>query len=134
MEILQVSTGTRSIEASGSWRTVIGIAFLWPVFLALGMIFMVGNFRPIVHHASRIDDILSPKARDGSFIVVVSMRLELHSLKFMVYLTRMLRQTHASVKKSMRAISRQSARAISVRVGWTASVLQTRRFIAPFLA
>jgi SP family sugar:H+ symporter-like MFS transporter len=45
MEILQVSIGTRSIEASGSWRTVIGIAFLWPILLALGMIFMVSNLR-----------------------------------------------------------------------------------------
>ncbi|GBE85668.1 High-affinity glucose transporter ght2 [Sparassis crispa] len=35
-----ISIGTRSIHKSGSWRTVVGIGFIWPIILGVGILFM----------------------------------------------------------------------------------------------
>ncbi|KAH9946744.1 general substrate transporter [Amylocystis lapponica] len=35
-----ISIGTRNIALSGSWRTVVGIGFVWPLVLGLGILFM----------------------------------------------------------------------------------------------
>ena len=35
-----ISIGTRHIAGSGSWRTVIGIGFLWPLILGIGILTM----------------------------------------------------------------------------------------------
>ncbi|TBU26894.1 general substrate transporter [Dichomitus squalens] len=35
-----ISIGARGISGSGSWRTVVGIGFVWPVILGVGILFM----------------------------------------------------------------------------------------------
>lgn len=35
-----ISIGTREIAGSGSWRTVVGIGFAWPLILGVGILFM----------------------------------------------------------------------------------------------
>ena len=35
-----ISIGTREISGSGSWRTVVGIGFLWPLILGIGILTM----------------------------------------------------------------------------------------------
>lgn len=35
-----ISIGTREIDGVGSWRTVVGISFVWPAILSFGILFM----------------------------------------------------------------------------------------------
>ncbi|EPS96784.1 hypothetical protein FOMPIDRAFT_1053016 [Fomitopsis schrenkii] len=35
-----ISIGTREISGAGSWRTVVGISFVWPAILSFGILFM----------------------------------------------------------------------------------------------
>ncbi|OSX62955.1 hypothetical protein POSPLADRAFT_1039800 [Postia placenta MAD-698-R-SB12] len=35
-----ISIGARDISGSGSWRTVVGISFVWPAILGIGILFM----------------------------------------------------------------------------------------------
>ncbi|KAI0919943.1 hypothetical protein AcW1_002933 [Taiwanofungus camphoratus] len=35
-----ISIGARSISGAGSWRTVVGIGFVWPMILGVGILFM----------------------------------------------------------------------------------------------
>ncbi|EMD37312.1 hypothetical protein CERSUDRAFT_113964 [Gelatoporia subvermispora B] len=50
-----IAIGTRSIPHSGSWRTLIGIGFLWPLILGIGIQFMPESPRWLVRHG-RFDD------------------------------------------------------------------------------
>lgn len=35
-----ISIGTRQMSGAGSWRTVVGIGFIWPFILMCGIVFM----------------------------------------------------------------------------------------------
>ncbi|KAI0067489.1 general substrate transporter [Artomyces pyxidatus] len=45
-----ISIGTRHIPGAGSWRTVIGIGFIWPAVLAVGIQFMPESPRWLAAH------------------------------------------------------------------------------------
>ncbi|TFK67311.1 general substrate transporter [Pluteus cervinus] len=45
-----ISIGTRNIPSGGSWRTVVGIGFLWPVLLSVGILFMPESPRWLAAH------------------------------------------------------------------------------------
>ncbi|KAI0820915.1 general substrate transporter [Trametes gibbosa] len=45
-----ISIGTRSIEGSGSWRTVVGIGLLWPLILGFGILLMPESPRWLTAH------------------------------------------------------------------------------------
>ncbi|KAI0324563.1 general substrate transporter [Cubamyces sp. BRFM 1775] len=45
-----ISIGARSIDGSGSWRTVVGIGLLWPLILGIGILFMPESPRWLTAH------------------------------------------------------------------------------------
>ncbi|THH04805.1 hypothetical protein EW145_g5250 [Phellinidium pouzarii] len=45
-----ISIGTRSIEGAGSWRTVVGISFVWAFILGVGILFMPESPRWSARH------------------------------------------------------------------------------------
>ncbi|KAH9850449.1 general substrate transporter [Lenzites betulinus] len=45
-----ISIGTRAIDGSGSWRTVVGIGLLWPLILGFGILFMPESPRWLTAH------------------------------------------------------------------------------------
>ena len=45
-----ISIGSRNIEGAGSWRTVVGIGFVWPLILGIGILFMPESPRWLTAH------------------------------------------------------------------------------------
>nr|VWO99847.1 Uncharacterized protein [Ganoderma boninense] len=45
-----ISIGTRHIPGAGSWRTVVGIGFVWPMILGVGILFMPESPRWLTAH------------------------------------------------------------------------------------
>ncbi|KAH9475006.1 High-affinity glucose transporter ght2 [Psilocybe cubensis] len=45
-----IAIGTRSLPGAASWRTLIGIGFVWPVILGVGILFMPESPRWLVAH------------------------------------------------------------------------------------
>ncbi|KAH6905227.1 monosaccharide transporter [Coprinopsis sp. MPI-PUGE-AT-0042] len=50
-----ISIGTRTLEGAASWRTVIGLAFIWPTMLACGIFFMPESPRWLAAQGRRED-------------------------------------------------------------------------------
>ncbi|PCH34606.1 general substrate transporter [Wolfiporia cocos MD-104 SS10] len=50
-----ISIGARDISGSGSWRTVVGISFVWPTILGVGILFMPESPRWLTKQG-RIDE------------------------------------------------------------------------------
>ena len=45
-----ISIGTRDMSGAGSWRTVVGIGFIWPMILGLGILTMPESPRYVLLH------------------------------------------------------------------------------------